>query len=207
MMSKDINLIFHNLGLRTYIEVDLCAECPRQDDKGCCGFYSPVFYPTDLAYLYLHRPEIIAKIFTFDHLTILDHSVTVNNVPEGDSYRCKFHSKNGGCLLEQSWRESICRHFVCPGIGWWEELALREWKEYMEQLTDYEIELNQRLADALEGQALSLRKPELRGKYFDVLIGLYKKETGQIPDFISRMPAQQSFRIVRPLRFGKDWQL
>ena len=206
-MSKDINLIFHNLGLRTYIEVDLCAECPRQDDKGCCGFYSPVFYPTDLAYLYLHRPEIIAKIFTFDHLTILDHSVTVNNVPEGDSYRCKFHSKNGGCLLEQSWRESICRHFVCPGIGWWEESALREWKEYMEQLTDYEIALNQRLADALEGQGLSLRKPEWREKYFDVLIALYKKETGQIPDFISNMPAQQSFRIIRPLRFGKDWQL
>ena len=206
-MGKEINLIFHNLGLRTYIEVDLCAECPRQDDKGCCGFYSPVFYPTDLAYLYLHQPEIIAKIFTFDHLTILDHSVTVNNVPEGDSYRCKFHSKNGGCLLEQTWRESICRHFVCVGIGWWEELALREWKEYMEQLTDYEIELNQRLADALEGQGLNLRKPELREKYFHVLIGLYKKGTGQIPDFISNMPAQQSFRIIRPLRFGKDWQL
>jgi hypothetical protein len=97
-MDKEINLIFHNLGLRTYIEVDLCAECPRQDDKGCCGFYSPVFYPTDLAYLYLHQPEMIEKIFSFDHLTVLDHSVTVNNVPEGDSYRCKFHSKNGGCL-------------------------------------------------------------------------------------------------------------
>jgi len=206
-MGKEINLIFHNLGLRTYIEVDLCAECPRQDDKGCCGFYSPVFYPTDLAYLYLHQPEIIAKIFAFDHLTILDHSVTVNNVPEGDSYRCKFHSKDGGCLLKQTWRESICRHFVCPGIGWWEESSLQEWKEYMELLTDYEIALNQRLADALDAQGLSLRKPELREKYFDVLVSLYKKETGQIPDFISRMPAQQSFRFIRPLRLGKDWQL
>ncbi|NLV20444.1 MAG: hypothetical protein GXY49_00395 [Syntrophomonadaceae bacterium] len=206
-MNKEINLIFHNLGLRTYIEVDLCAECPRQDDKGCCGHYSPVFYPTDLAYLYLHQADIIDRIFAFDHLTILDHSVTVNNVPDGDSYRCKFHSKNGGCLLEQTWRESICRHFVCPGIGWWEESVLQEWKEYMEKLTDYEIELNQRLAEALDEQGLSLRNPDQREKYFRVLIELYQKEIGQIPDFINRMPVQQSFRIVRPLHFGKDWQL
>jgi hypothetical protein len=206
-MNKEINLIFHNLGLRTYIEVDLCAECPRQDDKGCCGYYSPVFYPTDLAYLYIHQADIITRIFSFDHLTILDHSVTVNNVPDGDSYRCKFHNKNGGCLLEQTWRESICRHFVCPGIGWWEDSSLREWKEYMEQLTDYEIELNQRLSDALNEQGLNLRRPELREKYLHALIELYHKELEQTPEFVSRMPAQQSFRIVRPLLFGKDWQL
>lgn len=206
-MDKEINLIFHNLGLRTYIEVDLCGECPRKDDKGCCGHYSPVFYPTDLAYLYLHQVEMIKRIFAFDHLTILDHSVTVNNVPDGDSYRCKFHSKDGGCLLEQTWRESICRHFVCPGIGWWEESALQEWKNYMEQLTDYEIALNQRLADALDQQGLCLRKPELREEYFDVLIDLYKQETEQIPAFMSHMPAQQSFRFVRRLYFGKEWKL
>ncbi len=206
-MDKAINLIFHNLGLRTYIEVDLCGECPRQDDKGCCGHYSPVFYPTDLAYLYLYQPKIIEQIFVFDHLTILDHSVTVNNVPDGDSYRCKFHRKDGGCLLEQTWRESICRHFVCPGIGWWKESSLQEWKEYMEQLSDYEIELNQRLADVLAQHGLSLRKPELRQEYFRILIDIYKQEIELVPDFISRMPAQQSFKIIRPLRFGKDWQL
>ena len=206
-MDKEINLIFHNLGLRTYIEVDLCGECPRKDDKGCCGHYSPVFYPTDLAYLYLHQVEMIKRIFAFDHLTILNHSVTVNNVPDGDSYRCKFHSKDGGCLLEQTWRESICRHFVCPGIGWWEESALQEWKNYMEQLTDYEIALNQRLADALGQRGLSLRKPELREEYFRVLIDLYNKETEQVPAFLNRMPAQQSFRFVRRLYFGKEWKL
>jgi hypothetical protein len=206
-MSKEITLIFHNQGLRTYIEVDLCAECPRQDDKGCCGFYSPVFYPTDLAFLYLHQPEMIPQIFAIDHLTILDHSVTVNNDPEGDSYRCQFHSKSGGCLLEQTRRESICRHFVCPGIGWWEEPALQEWKIYMEKLTDYEIELNQRLADALDAYKLSLRDPDLRDEYFRVLMELYTEEALNIPDFISKMPARQSFCIVRPLFLGKDWKL
>jgi hypothetical protein len=77
----------------------------------------------------------------------------------------------------------------------------------MEQLTDYEIALNQRLADALDAHGLNLRRPELREEYFRVLIELYKKETEQMPDFINRMPEQQSFRIVRPLLFGKDWQL
>lgn len=206
-MNKDITLIFHNQGLRSFIEVDLCAECPRQDDKGCCGFYSPVFYPTDLAFLHLHQPEIIAQIFAMDHLTILDHSITVNNVPEGDSYRCKFHRKSGGCMLDQTRRESICRHFVCPGIGWWEEATLQDWKKYMEQLTDYEIALNQRLADALNARRLNLQDPRLRETYFRVLIELYTQETENTPDFISRMPAQQSFRIMRQLRFGKDWEL
>lgn len=206
-MDKEINLIFYNLGLRTYIEVDLCGECPRQDDKGCCGHYSPVFYPTDLAYLYLNQTEIIAQIFAFDHLTVLDHSVTVNNVVDGDSYRCKFHSKNGGCLLEQTRRESICRHFVCPGIGWWEEPALQEWKDFMQLLTDYEISLNQLFSEALDVHGLSLRNSEQREEYFRVLIELFQKEAMHIPDFIKRMPAQQSFRIMRRLQFGKEWQL
>lgn len=206
-MDKEIKLTFHNLGLRTYIEVDLCAQCPRQDDKGCCGYYSPVFYPTDLAYLYLHQPDMIARIFSIDHLTVLDHSVTVNNMPEGDSYRCKFHRREGGCLLEQTRRESICRHFVCPGIGWWEESSLQEWKEYMERLTDYEIELNRRLSNALEARGLNLRCSESRDEYLQVLSELYTKELIHMPDFIDRMPARQTVSITRPLLFGKDWPL
>ncbi|HWQ75021.1 MAG TPA: hypothetical protein VN441_06885 [Syntrophomonas sp.] len=206
-MDKEIKLTFHNLGLRTYIEADLCAQCPRQDDKGCCGYYSPVFYPTDLAYLYLHQPDLIARIFSTDHLTVLDHSVTVNNVPEGDSYRCKFHRREGGCLLEQSWRESICRHFVCPGIGWWEESSLQEWKEYMERLTDYEIDLNRRLSDALEARGLNLRHSQSRDQYLQVLSELYMEELTHIPDFIDCMPARQTVGITRPLLFGKDWPL
>ena len=27
-MMKEIELVFHNEGLRSYIEVDLCRECP-----------------------------------------------------------------------------------------------------------------------------------------------------------------------------------
>jgi len=206
-MEKEITLIFHNQGLRSYIEVDLCAECPRQDDKGCCGFYAPVFYPSDLAYLSLKQPELIAHIFSMDRLTILDHSVTVNNIPEGDSYRCRFHSKDGGCLLTQTSRESICRHFVCAGIGWEREKELVTWKNYFQELTDYENQLNQRLADALKERSLSLRDPALRDKYFQALLDLFRHETEQIPAFITNMPAQETFHFHRPLSYKQEWVL
>ncbi|PKM75821.1 MAG: hypothetical protein CVU90_15590 [Firmicutes bacterium HGW-Firmicutes-15] len=206
-MEKEITLVFHNRGLRSFIEVDLCAECPRQDDKGCCGFYSPVFYPTDLAFLLLNKPDLLDYIFTLDHLTILDASITVNNMIEGNSYRCKFHSKDGGCLLTQTLRESICRHFVCSGIGWWEEESMQDWHKFFEKLSSYEIELNNEWASILKGQGLTLRDPTLRPQFFDELKKLYNKELNVPPDFITLMPEKDSRSLTRPLSFGVDWIL
>ncbi len=206
-MAKEINLVFHNRGLRSFIEVDLCTECPRQDDKGCCGFYSPVFYPTDLAYLLFEQPDMVDYIFGLDHLTILDASVTVNNEIEGDSYRCKFHSKQGGCILSQTLRESICRHFVCAGIGWQEEISMGDWHEFFERLSDYEIELNNKWTSILTENGLTLREPALRPQFFAELKKLYQQELTVLPDFIRQMPVDDSRSLSRPLRFGADWIL
>jgi hypothetical protein len=206
-MQKDITIVFHNRGLRSYIEVDLCAECPRQDDKGCCGYYSPVFYPTDLAYMLIHQPELIDFIFSLEHLTILDASVTVNNTIEGSSYRCRFHSKEGGCILTQALRESICRHFVCAGIGWWEEEALQDWRIFFDKLTDYEIDANNRWTEWLQERGLSLRDPSLRERFFSELRLLYGQNLDPLPDFITTMPLDETRTLNRSLRFGADWVL
>jgi hypothetical protein len=206
-MEKEIIIVFHNLGLRSFIEVDLCAECPRQDDKGCCGFYSPVFYPSDLAYLFLNQPDLLDYVFSLDHSTILDASITINNTIEGDSYRCKFHSKEQGCLLAQPSRESICRHFVCPGIGWWEVDSMQDWREYFDKLTNYEIQINNRWTEILTEQGLSLRDPALREKFFTELLKLYSLELLHLPDFITAMPDRETRTLRRKLRFGPDWQL
>ncbi len=206
-MENKITLVFHNCGLRSFIEVDLCAECPRQDDKGCCGFYSPVFYPTDLAYLLFEQPDLLDYIFKLDHLTILDASITVNNMIEGNSYRCKFHSKDGGCLLSQTLRESICRHFVCSGIGWEAEENMQDWREFFDRLSNYEIQLNNEWASILKGQGLTLRDPPLRPQFFAELKKLYKKELNMLPDFISLMPEKDSRSLTRHLSFGADWIL
>ncbi len=205
--DKEIRLTFHNRGLRSYIEVDLCSECPRQDDKGCCGHYSPVFYSTDLAYLALNRPDLLDLIFSQPHLTILDASITVNNEIDGSSYRCRFHKREGGCVLEQQERESVCRHFVCPGINWQQEPALESWRQFFEHLEDYEIGLNQRIAQRLEYDGWTLRRADTRGQLLEVLKGIYLQETSILPDFILNQPSDQEYIVLRTLSYGEQWEL
>jgi hypothetical protein len=206
-MDKEIKLVFHNQGLRSYIEVDLCSQCPRQDGKGCCGYYSPVFYPTDLAYLYMNNPALVDYIFTLPDLTILDASVTVNNDKDGESYRCKFHSQEGGCILTQLERETICRHFVCPGINWQQEAALQHWDQFFTQLFDYEIDVNNRITTRLVANGLSLKNPSQRARFQDELLRLYQAELQDLPNFLTAYPRLETFSVQRPITWGNDWTL
>ncbi len=206
-MLKKLELTFHNLGLRSYIELDLCVECPRQDDKGCCAFYSPIFYPCDFAYLLEHKPELLDYIFNLSNLTILDASVTVNSRPEGQSYRCSFHSNNGGCLLPQELRESICRHFVCPAVAWEKEEKLAHWKEFFTAITDYEIELNNRIAALLAEKGMSLRDKDRRDELLAELLVLFKQETANEAPFLTKYPLIEKHFLFREIQYGTDWPL
>ena len=204
---RNITLHFHNQGLRSYIEVDLCKEGPRQDDKGCCAHYSPVFYPTDMAHLYIHEPGLIDLIFSREHITVLDTSVTVNHSIDGDSFRCSFHSKKSGCLLPQPMRESICRHFVCPGIAWWEESKLQPWKQFFDQLQSYEIELNNRIGQTLRTRGLTLRQPELRYSFLKEASKLYLEALRHPPSFYTQVPSHEIAYLKRELKYGQEWIL
>lgn len=206
-MQKEVLITFYNKGLRSYIEVDLCATCPRQDDKGCCGFYSPIFYPTDLAYLLENKPELIDYIFNLPDITLLDSSVTINNSIDGASYKCQFHTNDKGCLLDQSLRESICRHFVCPGIGWEKEEKLAKWRNFLELLTNYEIELNNKIANKMKEKGLSLRNLDNLDIYFQEMMLLFQKETKILPSFFSEFPEKETFKLIRTLSYGEDWPL
>jgi hypothetical protein len=206
-MEKKINITFHNEGLRSYIEIDLCAQCPRQDDKGCCGYYSPVFYPSDLAYLLIYKPDLIEYIFSIKDITVLDASVTVNNTIDGESYRCHFHSKSQGCYLEQKFRESICRHFVCPGVAWESEKSLKNWKKFFSDLSDYEIALNNKIASGLKTRGLTLRNHDMRNVFFKEMLILYRNETKNLPSFIYKYPAVEKLTIIREIKYGKEWPL
>ncbi|MGI5911388.1 MAG: hypothetical protein ACOX6E_02230 [Syntrophomonadaceae bacterium] len=206
-MYKQIKLVFHNKGLRSYIEVDLCRQCPRQDDKGCCGYYSPVFYLTDLAYLIKHNPALIDYIFNIHNITILDASVTVNNRIDGDSYRCHFHDKSDGCRLDQLSRESVCRHFVCPGISWEMENKLINWREFFEHISHYEIELNNRIADLLLKKGLTLRDKNKHQELWANLLFYYDNEIKNLPGFFGKLPKKEEVFITRPINYGRDWPL
>ncbi|MEQ8175929.1 MAG: hypothetical protein ABRQ26_12785 [Syntrophomonadaceae bacterium] len=206
-MSKEIHLVFHNRGLRSYIEVDLCYECPRQDQKGCCAYYSPVFYASDFVYWLNNQPDLIDYLFSLPHLTILDASVTLNNIIDGRSYRCRFHTKENGCLLTQQNRESICRHFVCPGISWEKESSLAHWKVFFESLSDYEIKLNNQLADILKERNLSLRNRAQRSEIFALLPAAFARLTKNPPGFFSSCPEREEAVIIRPVSYGEEWPL
>lgn len=206
-MIKEIELVFHNQGLRSYIEVDLCRECPRQDDKGCCGHYSPVFYPSDFAYLLQNHPNIMNYLMNIEDATVLDASLTINNSIDKDSYKCHFHRADGGCLLDQLQRESVCRHFVCPGIAWEEEAKIKHWKNFFSLLEDYEIELNRRIADTLKAKGLSLRDKEQRQRFFKELLNIYKEETRNLPGFFSSCKPLERFTIRRQIFFQQEWPL
>jgi len=208
IMLQEINLVFHRQGLRSFIEVDLCADCPRRDNKGCCGYYSPVFYPTDLYFIAQQRPELIDYIVKLPRLTILDASITVNSLPDEDgSSRCQFHSTREGCLLPVGLRESVCRHFVCPGIAWRQEDKLAHWKEYFDLLENYEIELNNHLARRLSQENLSLRRPCDWESIFFMLENMMSEVLVQKEELGSHLPQRESVRILRPICFGSEWPL
>ncbi|MGE5422501.1 MAG: hypothetical protein ACM3QW_04495 [Ignavibacteriales bacterium] len=208
-MDKEITLVFRKKGLRSLIEVDLCSECPRQDNKGCCGYYSPVFYPTDLAFIKKHKPELIDYIFSLPCLTVLDASVTVNSTPDttDGSYYCQFHTLDQGCLVPMELRESVCRHFVCPGIGWWEDENLAAWKEYFDQLADFEIALNNTLAAQLKTEGLSLRNPADRDRFLSRLESLMDYDLYNNVPLGENLPSEAEVRIRRSLSFGREWIL
>jgi hypothetical protein len=204
----EINLIFHRQGLRSYIDVDLCPKCPRQDNKGCCGYYSPVFYLTDLMFIKDRKPELLDYIRGLPRLTILDASVTVDSIPDwGDSYHCQFHTLDQGCLLSTELRESICRHFVCPGIGWWEEESLKAWHDYFEHLSQYEIMLNNALAGMIDHQGLSLRNADDWEPIFTLLDSHLDKNLFLEVPFGHHLPRHEQVKLRRPLLLGKEWKL
>ena len=185
-VETQVNLVFHNNGLRSYIEVDLCERCPRQDDKGCCGFYSPVFYATDLVYLYHNKPDLLEEIFAINGITVLDASVTVNQRPDGASYRS---------------------HFVCPGIGWEKSPALQKWRLFFEQLADYEISLNNGAAELLQAHGLTLRDPGDRQQAIQLMDEYLAQATSNRPAFFDEMPTKEAAMVTCELRFGRDWTL
>ena len=206
-MNKDIIITLYNKGLRSYIEVDLCVSCPRQDDKGCCGYYSPVFYPLDIAYLYVNHPEVMEQVWAMEHITVLDASVTINSPPEHSGYHCRFHSKEAGCVLPQTSRESVCRQFVCTGVDWQQEEALTPWKEFFQALEDYEIQLNSSISEQLRQKGLSLRDKTQRPLFINALIELYHQAITVMPYFIYTVPSRQSAKLYRPITFKEEWIL
>jgi predicted secreted Zn-dependent protease len=104
-------------------------------------------------------------------------------------------------------RESVCRHFVCPGIGWWKDEKLAKWKNYFDQLADNEINLNNFIAAEMEREKLSLRNSEDWDRILVLIDHLVEEALSRMDEWDAAVPEQEAVVIKRRITYGIDWPL
>lgn len=203
--EREFEVVFHNLGSRSWIECTLCWNCPREDDKGCC-YYNPTFYPMDFIYLLEHQPDLIETIFRSPRVTILEKYVGLDRVIDKDGdFRCQFHSLNGGCHIAPDRRESVCRQYICPGCLIWEEEGTETWKEFFDRLDETEKEINQALSQMLQERGLNFKTSSR--EFIKEASRLYRDNWLGAFDWCAEYPREQRYKLTRQLTFGKDWKI
>ena len=203
--ERTFEIIFHNWGLRSWIECTLCWNCPRGDNKGCC-YYNPTFYPLDFVYIMEKKPELIEDIFSRRRITVMEKYVGVDRIEDADGdFRCQFHSLEGGCELPPDLRESVCREYVCPGCGVWEIEGAGKWKEFFERLGSFEQEINSFLSRSLELKGLTLKN-----NWADFIVEagkVFREVWPDLPYWMKEYPAEEKFVVRRAVVYGKDWKI
>lgn len=205
-IKREFEVIFHNQGLRSWIECTLCWSCPRDNHKGCC-FYNPTFYPLDFIYMQENNPELIDFIFKLPRVTVLEKYVGIDRMVDADGdYRCQLHSLHGGCIMAPDLRESVCRQYICPGCRIWEEEDTSCWREFFDRLDACEKEINQEISAILGERGLSFKTgPQ---EFIREACRLYYQNWPEDPFAWCRdYPSQQRYRITREMAWGKDWKI
>lgn len=203
--DKTFKVVFHNLGLRSWIECDLCWDCPRGDGKGCC-YYNPTYYPTDFIYLMDVKPQALQEILNMPYITFLEKYVSLDRVEdeEGD-YLCQFHSITGGCRWAPDLRESVCRFYICPGCRIWEEEKVEIWKKFFTKVEEYESKINQEISLVMENRGLDLRSNTM--DFIKQASEYFHERWSFNPDWCQEYPKGQVLIINRTLEYGKNWRI
>lgn len=203
--KRTFSVTIHNDGLRSRIDCGLCANCPRDDLKGCCH-YSPTFTVVDLAYFALNqRNEILEAILTLPKKQFLAFEVRADALDDGSTYgRCPFHGSRG-CKLPPLDREFICRQFICSGIKLWVEPEAKKWQLFWDKLVNYDTELYVVLGEGLKAEGLTLKDNwqqslDYLAKEFELALKAYPQE-------LLEYPKNETFVVTREVVRGKDWRI
>lgn len=192
-MRQHVDVIFHNLGLRSWIECSMCASCPDSKGKGCCC-YKPLYMPADLAYLQQNQPEVLERVLAVRPLTMMETCFLVENYQgEDGTLFCRFHSRKGGCTLEVAEREYVCRRYVCEGVPIWDIPGTGEWQRFFGELERREAELNGILEKELKEAGASLNRDVKH--YLQVLQQAYDKIEDQGKTWFENMPVEGRFTL------------
>jgi hypothetical protein len=202
LLIKKITLTFHNLGLRSWIECDLCSQCPLDKEKGCCS-YSPTYHVLDIAYIGYYYPELLIQIVNGPGVLIQDMWITVNSLQDRVSgKRCRFVSHTG-CLIPVKFRESVCRHFICPGIKIWEGNSLTKWQEFFQKVELTETEFNDYLRSMLKESGITLKTNF--NKAVDLLVSKYMDLIEVEQQRFVKYPSQEQVVIEREINLEEVW--
>lgn len=202
-MRTEIKLTFHNLGLRSWIECDLCFKCPLNQAKGCCS-YNPTYHLVDLGYIGDQWPDLLPVILNKTRVLVDNFWVAVNYIEDPQvGRRCQFNTDTG-CQLPVEFRESVCRHFICPGIQMWEEESLKRWADFFQEIETTEAEFNQHLRLKLQEARVDLKSSfpaaldVLVKEYHQVLAGIEAERFG-------KYPRQEEIIITREIDPDQIW--
>lgn len=202
MLTK-IKLTFHNLGLRSWIECDLCYNCPLSRAKGCCT-YNPTFHAVDIAYIGAKQPDLLLLIINRPRVLVETTWISVNYLDDPMvGHRCQFNTDTG-CSLPVEFRESVCRHFICPGIKMWEEESISQWADFIQELETTEAEFNQHLREKLKQAGVDLRSSFLEATA--VLVKEYKEVLKKIEEErFAGYPRQEQVILEREISLSEKW--
>ena len=117
-------MVFHNAGMRSGIECSLCARCPRDRIQGCCTI-SPVFLLTDIGYFLNNGgDEFVKDLLDSPYVDVSADQLTVNAIDPAADGRpaCRFHHPEVGCRIPLSYRNMVCRQFLCPNVKLWQNI-------------------------------------------------------------------------------------
>lgn len=178
LATEAIEVVFHNAGMRSGIECSLCARCPRDRIRGCCTI-SPVFLLADIGYFLNNGgDEFVNDLLDSPYVDISADQLMVNAIdpsseasPGTSQVRaasiapfshlshpktCRFHHPEVGCRIPMSYRNMVCRQFLCPGVKLWKDTRARRWVDFWLYLQEEEIRRQQLLADKCAKQGFSL---------------------------------------------------
>ena len=162
-------MIFHNAGMRSGIECSLCTTCPRNRIQGCCTI-SPVFLLTDIGYFLNNGgKEFVNDILDSPYVDVSADQLMVNAIDSGSEASpgasrsqtphrktCRFHHPEIGCRIPMSFRNMVCRQFLCPSVKLWQDTRARRWVDFWLYLQEEEIGCQQLLADECARLGFSL---------------------------------------------------
>ncbi|MDH7578774.1 MAG: hypothetical protein QHH75_13390 [Bacillota bacterium] len=193
-----IEVTFHNAGLRSSIECNMCSSCPRDRIRGCCKI-SPVFLLTDVGFfLNSNGISFLESLFESPYVEIGDDYLKVKAIKEVDArHYCRFHNQEIGCRIPIPHRNTVCRQFLCPEVSLWRDPKAKRWVSFWLHLQKEEILLNHTLALECEKNNCSLRFQ--RNTCLELIKNLYQKLNSRLEPYFRSYPVTEVLLMAPPL--------